>query len=90
MIARNKCAVGVSESTRLSRARNTFITQHFQRDQVQGDTQSSDYNETDNNSENTEQGSATSAAGIAAITGSCLATVALLSTMGSLGFIIYR
>lgn len=82
--------VGVSESTRLSRARNTFITQHFQRDQVQGDTQSSDYNETDNNSENTEQGSVTSAAGIAAITGSCLATVALLSTMGSLGFIIYR
>lgn len=89
MIVWNKCAVGVSESTRLSRARNTFITQNFQRDQVQGDNQPSDYNET-NNSENTEQGSTTSAAGIAAITGSCLATVALLSTMGSLGFIIYR
>lgn len=81
--------VGVSESTRLSRARNTFITQHFQRDQVQGDNQSSDYG-ADNSGENTEQSSATSAAGIAAITGSCLATVALLSTMGSLGFIIYR
>jgi hypothetical protein len=81
--------VGVSESTRLSRARNTF-PQHFQRDQMQGDNQSADYNDTGNNSEHTEQGSATSAAGIAAITGSCLATVALLSTMGSLGFIIYR
>lgn len=82
--------VGVSESTRLSRARNTFIPQHFQRDQVQGDNQPPDYNDTGNNIENAEQGSATSAAGIAAITGSCLATVALLSTMGSLGFIIYR
>ncbi|XP_071571983.1 uncharacterized protein [Temnothorax nylanderi] len=82
--------VGVSESTRLSRARNTFIPQHFQRDQVQGDNQPPDYNDTGNNRENTEHGSTTSAAGIAAITGSCLATVALLSTMGSLGFIIYR
>ncbi|XP_018354867.1 PREDICTED: uncharacterized protein LOC108755928 [Trachymyrmex septentrionalis] len=82
--------LGVGESTRLSRARNTFITQHFQRDQVQEDNQPSDYNDTGNNSESTEQGSTTSAAGIAAITGSCLATVALLSTMGSLGFIIYR
>lgn len=87
-----KCAVGVSESTRLSRARNTFITQHFQRDQVQGDNQPSDYTDAADNSSNNdaEQDSATSAAGIAAITGSCLATVALLSTMGSLGFIIYR
>ena len=79
--------VGVSESTRLSRARNTFITQHFQRDQMQGDNRSSDYND-GNKAE--QQSSGTSAAGIAAITGSCLATVALLSTMGSLGFIIYR
>ncbi|KAL0127663.1 hypothetical protein PUN28_003148 [Cardiocondyla obscurior] len=82
--------VGVSESTRLSRARNTFMPQHFQRDQVQGDNQPPDYNDTGNNNETTEQGSATSAAAIAAITGSCLATLALLSTMGSLGFIIYR
>ncbi|KYN07573.1 hypothetical protein ALC62_01393, partial [Cyphomyrmex costatus] len=82
--------LGVGESTRLSRARNTFITQHFQRDQVQGDNQPSDYNDTGNNSESTEQGSTTSAAGVAAITGSCLATVVLLSTVGSLGFIIYR
>lgn len=79
--------VGVSESTRLSRARNTFITQHFQRDQMQGDNRSSDYTDTDKAE---QQSSGTSAAGIAAITGSCLATVALLSTMGSLGFIIYR
>jgi len=57
---------------------------------VQEDNQPSDYNDTGNNSESTEQDSTTSAAGIAAITGSCLATVALLSTMGSLGFIIYR
>ncbi|EFN77116.1 uncharacterized protein LOC105189961 [Harpegnathos saltator] len=81
--------VGVSESTRLSRARNTFITQHFQRNQVQGDNQSADY-VADNNSDNAKQGSTRSAADIAAITGSCLATVALLSTMGSLGFIMYR
>lgn len=78
----------VSESTRLSRARNTFITQQFQRDQMQGDNQSSDYTNDSNTAE--QQSSGTSAAGIAAITGSCLATVALLSTMGSLGFIIYR
>lgn len=84
-----KCVVGVSESTRLSRARNTFITKHFQRDQVQGDNQPSDYNAS-SNSDNAEQGSARSTADIAAITGSCLATVALLSTMGSLGFIMYR
>lgn len=83
------CSVGVSESTRLSRARNTFITKHFQRDQVQGDNHSSDY-DAGNNSDNGEQGSTRSAVDIAAITGSCLATVALLSTMGSLGFIMYR
>ncbi|EFN68196.1 hypothetical protein EAG_05088 [Camponotus floridanus] len=77
--------VGVSESTRLSRARDTFITQHFQRDQMQGDNRSSDYTD-----KAEQQNSGTSAAGIAAITGSCLATVLLLSTMGSLGFIIYR
>ncbi|KAM0726585.1 hypothetical protein ACS0PU_007769 [Formica fusca] len=80
--------VGVSE-TRLSRARNSF-TQHFQRDQMQGDNRSSDYTDTDNGNKAEQQSSGTSAAGIAAITGSCLATVALLSTMGSLGFIIYR
>ncbi|XP_032678935.1 uncharacterized protein LOC116847733 [Odontomachus brunneus] len=79
--------VGVSESTRSSRARNTFITKHFQRDQVQGNNQPSDYVAGDNN---TKQDSTRSAADIAAITGSCLATVALLSTMGSLGFIMYR
>nr|XP_012229136.1 PREDICTED: uncharacterized protein LOC105676102 isoform X2 [Linepithema humile] len=84
--------VGVSESTRLSRARNTFITKNFQSDSIHGNNLASDYTDTGNNSDNAEeQGSAgTSVAGIAAITGSCLATVALLSTMGSLGFIIYR
>lgn len=54
---------------------------------MQGDNRSSDYTDTDKAE---QQSSGTSAAGIAAITGSCLATVALLSTMGSLGFIIYR
>ncbi|XP_050451472.1 uncharacterized protein LOC126851480 [Cataglyphis hispanica] len=82
--------VGVSEATRQSRTRNTFITQHFQRDQMQGDNRSSDYIDTDNSNRAEQQSLGTSAAGIAAITGSCLATVALLSTMGSLGFIIYR
>ncbi|CAL7941053.1 unnamed protein product [Xylocopa violacea] len=79
--------VGVSESTRLSRARSTF-PKDFQRDQVQ-EASLSDYNES--NSDNLKEESATrSAVDIAAITGSCLATVVLLSTMGSLGFIMYR
>ncbi|CAK9798805.1 hypothetical protein ANTQUA_LOCUS1737 [Anthophora quadrimaculata] len=79
--------VGVSESTRLSRARSAF-PKDFQRDQVQ-EEHLSDYNES--NSENSKQESAPrSAVDIAAITGSCLATVVLLSTMGSLGFIMYR
>lgn len=80
-------AVGVSESTRLSRARSAF-PKDFERDQVQGD-QLSDYN---SNGENLKQegGSSQSTVDIAAITGSCLATVVLLSTMGSLGFIMYR
>ncbi|XP_076244293.1 uncharacterized protein LOC143185279 isoform X2 [Calliopsis andreniformis] len=78
--------VGVSESTRLSRARSTF-PKDFQRDQVQED-HLSDYN---GNGENLKQeGSSKSTVDIAAITGSCLATVVLLSTMGSLGFIMYR
>ncbi|XP_076633280.1 uncharacterized protein LOC143347721 isoform X2 [Colletes latitarsis] len=79
--------VGVSESTRLSRARSAF-PKDFQRDQVQED-HLSDYN--DSNSENSKQeGSSRSTVDIAAITGSCLLTVVLLSTMGSLGFIMYR
>lgn len=57
---------------------------------MQGDNRSSDYTDTDNSNRAEQQSLGTSAAGIAAITGSCLATVALLSTMGSLGFIIYR
>ncbi|XP_033334826.1 uncharacterized protein LOC117225397 [Megalopta genalis] len=77
--------VGVSESTRLSRARSAF-PKDFQRDQVQGD-HLPDYN----NGENSKQESSSrSTVDIAAITGSCLATVVILSTMGSLGFIMYR
>lgn len=49
----------------------------------------SDYNES--NSENSKrENTSRSTVDIAAITGSCLATVVLLSTMGSLGFIMYR
>lgn len=84
-----KCAVAMSESTR-SGGRSRTFPQNIKRDQVQGENRPSDYVDADNNSQNAEQSSATTAAGIAAITGSCLATVALLSTMGSLGFIIYR
>ncbi|XP_015602713.1 uncharacterized protein LOC107271345 isoform X2 [Cephus cinctus] len=72
----------VSESTRLSRARSAF-TSDFQRD-----TEPNQPSE-NNSSINSGSGS-TSAVDIAAITGSCLATVVLLSTMGSLGFIMYR
>lgn len=80
--------VGVSESTRLSRARSAF-PKEFQGDQTQSKVRLLDYN--DSSSDNTEQaGSSRSAVDIAAITGSCLATVVLLSTMGSLGFIMYR
>ncbi|XP_003251558.1 uncharacterized protein LOC100578709 isoform X1 [Apis mellifera] len=79
--------VGVSEPTRLSRARSAF-PKDFQRDQVQED-HLSDYNES--NSENSKrENTSRSTVDIAAITGSCLATVVLLSTMGSLGFIMYR
>ncbi|XP_053983190.1 uncharacterized protein LOC128878744 isoform X2 [Hylaeus volcanicus] len=79
--------VGVSESTRLSRARSAF-PKDFQRDQIQED-HLSDYN--DSSSENSSQDSSSrSTVDIAAITGSCLLTVVLLSTMGSLGFIMYR
>ncbi|XP_043519905.1 uncharacterized protein LOC122533862 [Frieseomelitta varia] len=75
--------VGVSESTRSSRA----FPKGFGRDQVQENQ--IDYNES--NSENSKQeGGSRSTVDIAAITGSCLATVVLLSTMGSLGFIMYR
>lgn len=88
--------VGVSESTRLSRARSAF-PKDFQRDQVQ-EGHLSDYIESsssssssNSNSENSKQESdPNSVVDIAAITGSCLATVVLLSTMGSLGFIMYR
>ncbi|KAK9298379.1 hypothetical protein QLX08_008281 [Tetragonisca angustula] len=79
--------VGVSESTRSSRARSAF-PQNIERNQVQED-QFTDCNES--NSKNSKQeGGSRSTVDIAAITGSCLATVVLLSTMGSLGFIMYR
>lgn len=79
--------VGVSESTRSSRARNAF-PEDIPRNQVQ-ENQLPDYNES--SSENSKQeGGSRSTVDIAAITGSCLATVVLLSTMGSLGFIMYR
>ncbi|XP_031850287.2 uncharacterized protein LOC116435159 isoform X1 [Nomia melanderi] len=77
--------VGVSESTRLSRARSAF-PKDFQRDQVQGD-HAPDYNDDENSK---QESTSRSNVDIAAITGSCLATVVLLSTMGSLGFIMYR
>ncbi|XP_012151241.1 uncharacterized protein LOC100877818 isoform X2 [Megachile rotundata] len=80
--------VGVSESTRLSRARSAF-PKDFQRDQVQED-QLTDYNDSSSQGSRQEGGSSRSTVDIAAITGSCLATVVLLSTMGSLGFIMYR
>lgn len=81
--------IGASESTRLSRARSAF-PKNFQRDQVQGDDHLADYNESSHGEESRLGGSSRSAVDIAAITGSCLATVVLLSTMGSLGFIMYR
>lgn len=74
----------MSESTRLSRARSAF-PKDFQRDQVQED-HVADYDGRDPD----QEGSSKSTVDIAAITGSCLATVVLLSTMGSLGFIMYR
>ncbi|XP_029048359.2 uncharacterized protein LOC114878574 isoform X4 [Osmia bicornis bicornis] len=80
--------VGVSESTRLSRARSAF-PKDFQRDQVQ-EEQLTDYNESSSEDAKQEGGASGSTVDIAAITGSCLATVVLLSTMGSLGFIMYR
>lgn len=80
--------VGVSESTRLSRARSAF-PKDFQRDQVQED-HLSEYIENSGDNKPEDGNSSRSAVDIAAITGSCLAIVVLLSTMGSLGFIMYR
>ncbi|XP_076291199.1 uncharacterized protein LOC143214273 isoform X2 [Lasioglossum baleicum] len=77
--------VGVSESTRLSRARSAF-PKDFQRDQVQAN-HLPDYIDGENSQ---QENSSRSTVDIAAITGSCLATVVILSTMGSLGFIMYR
>ncbi|XP_043288601.1 uncharacterized protein [Venturia canescens] len=90
---------GISESTRLSRARNAFSSD-FQRDdreeQEEAEDRASDVNvnqvllEAESVNREIETSSSPSIVDIAAITGSCLATIVLLSTMASLGFIMYR
>lgn len=84
---------GLVESTRLSRARSAF-TDDFQRDRAQDrSSQDDDDDVIDGNGVSagvTAQSTSTSLVDIAAITGSCLAMMVLLSTMGSIGFVMYR
>ncbi|XP_015127475.1 uncharacterized protein LOC107048678 [Diachasma alloeum] len=84
---------GLGESTRLSRARSAF-TNDFQRDRAQDrSSQDDDDDVMDGNGISagvTAESATTSLVDIAAITGSCLAMIVLLSTMGSIGFVMYR
>ena len=82
---------GISESTRLSRARNAF-TSDFQRDREEDRSSEvgSDVLVEDDSINTESESSSPSVVDIAAITGSCLATVIIISTMASFGFIMYR
>ncbi|XP_011309226.1 uncharacterized protein [Fopius arisanus] len=86
---------GLSEATRLSRARSAF-TNDFQRDRAQDRSSQDDDDDDDTINGNgisagvTAETAKTSLVDIAAITGSCLAMIVLLSTMGSIGFVMYR
>lgn len=84
----------LSESTRLSRARNAFVSD-FHRDRAQDRSYQADDNDDIVDGDNLLGGISTEADGptvldIAAITGSCLAMIILLSTIASLGFVMYR
>lgn len=73
------------DSTRLGRARGTF-TSEFQRDQLSREEQ----NKEETRIQETAASAGANVTEIATITGSCLAIIILLSTLGSLGFIMYR
>ena len=82
-------AANVGDSTRLGRARGTFSSE-FQREQLSREEQQhrAEHKEETMKKEGTE--SSENVTEIATITGSCLAVIVLLSTVGSLGFIMYR
>ncbi|KAK0098835.1 hypothetical protein PV326_002466 [Microctonus aethiopoides] len=89
----------LAESTRLSRARNTFKSD-FQRDQAEDRSFHIDDNDDviDNGDDGIDNAIGSinaerprpSAIDVAAITGSCLAIIILVSSIASLGFIMYR
>ncbi|XP_031786250.1 uncharacterized protein LOC100680132 isoform X5 [Nasonia vitripennis] len=75
---------GLVDSTRLGRARGTF-TSGFQREQLAREERNQE-----EATGATATGSGASATEIATITGASLAIVVLLSTLGSLAFVVYR
>ncbi|XP_058795504.1 uncharacterized protein LOC131666681 [Phymastichus coffea] len=77
---------GLIDSTRLGRARGAFSSE-FQRDQLSREEQR-DESKGQPIRESADSGA--NVTEIATITGSCLAVVVLLSTVGSLSFIMYR
>ncbi|XP_046483264.1 uncharacterized protein [Neodiprion pinetum] len=75
----------VSESPRLSRARSAFAGDYQQEERDKRPDEQAQERLAENS------GNATAnAIDVAAVTGSCLATLVLLGTMGSLGFVMYR
>ncbi|OXU28759.1 hypothetical protein TSAR_003278 [Trichomalopsis sarcophagae] len=79
-----RCTAGLLDSTRLGRARGTFTSQ-FQREQLAREERNKD-----EATGSIPSGSGASATEIATITGGCLAIILLLSTLGSLAFVVYR
>ncbi|XP_043466478.1 uncharacterized protein LOC122501232 [Leptopilina heterotoma] len=80
----------LSDSTRLSRARSAFSSD-FQRDQKQDDNSRSQSSDSGKNCPDVgAEDNGASVADIAIITGSCLASIALLSTIVTVGYIMYR
>ncbi|XP_033209780.1 uncharacterized protein LOC117168317 [Belonocnema kinseyi] len=79
----------LSESTRLSRARSSFKSD-FQRDQKEEEILDSESSDKGIEGSTEESSISPSVADIAIITGSCLASLALLSTVATVGFIMYR
>ncbi|XP_051164819.1 bromodomain and WD repeat-containing DDB_G0285837 isoform X2 [Leptopilina boulardi] len=79
----------LSDSTRLSRARSAFSSD-FQRDQKHDESPRSQSSDSGKNCPDDVEDNGASVADIAIITGSCLASLALLSTLVTVGFIMYR
>ncbi|XP_046746463.1 uncharacterized protein LOC124411414 [Diprion similis] len=75
----------VSESPRLSRARSAYAGDYQQQERDKRPDEQAQERLAENSGNAT-----TNAIDVAAVTGSCLATLVLLGTVGSLGFVMYR